>query len=157
MDEINGEIRRVPENWEHPREITGNGAGEYVPLIRYEKIDIGNKMFQENLQKWFKEHKEFEEGKKFVIPDDRHGDDVFMKCEGATYTSYTGPPPIVDNPDDFMPNGDWYQLYEKCGVPISPPFETTEELTKWLAEWLIEKKVFEAFEETIGFHQARGK
>lgn len=38
------------------------------------------------------------------------------------------------SPDDYMPSGEWYQLYEtvSLGTPLSPPFATPEELINWL-------------------------
>ena len=39
-------------------------------------------------------------------------------------------------PEDFMPDGDWWQLFETVseGTPITPPFPTSEALVDYLVE-----------------------
>lgn len=38
-------------------------------------------------------------------------------------------------PEDFMPRGEWYQLFETVseGTPLSPPFVTKKYLVDWLS------------------------
>lgn len=42
--------------------------------------------------------------------------------------------PYQPDPEDYMPKGQWYQLYENVseGTPISPPFSTKAKLRDWL-------------------------
>ncbi len=117
------EIRRVPENWKHPKDEDG----KYKPMVDYDftktKVD-----WEEELAGWYEEQQEFENGKEFG--------DMYSKKNGFTYTEWAGEPPSPPNPDKFMPKGEWYQLYEDVseGTPISPPFETEQELVDWLTK-----------------------
>lgn len=42
----------------------------------------------------------------------------------------------VPVPEEYMPTGEWFQLFETVseGSPLSPSFETGDELAAWLAE-----------------------
>jgi hypothetical protein len=72
----------------------------------------------------------------------RAGDEWEPKCEVAlacdTFDDWDGSRPL---PEDYMPN--WpeaerthYQMYESTteGTPISPVYETPEQLARWLAD-----------------------
>ncbi|HXU26062.1 MAG TPA: hypothetical protein VN698_02435 [Bacteroidia bacterium] len=43
--------------------------------------------------------------------------------------------PKYPDPQRYMPTGEWYQLYETVseGTPLSPPFETADQLIDWLS------------------------
>lgn len=53
----------------------------------------------------------------------------------CSYEDIAGEPPRPPNPDDYMPKGEWIQLFENVseGTPLTPPFETAPELIDWLA------------------------
>lgn len=61
--------------------------------------------------------------------------DVWKYEPRVYYSDYSGDPPSPPNPDDYMPTGTWYQLYETVseGTPLSPPFKTKEQLVVWLS------------------------
>ena len=117
------EVRRVPENWEHPTNERG-----HKPLLGW--------AFSEDRDQWIEESKQWENG----LESDFHGGwEPISGChQGMTYADYAGEPP---EPKDYMPEWDESELthimmYETCteGTPISPAFKTPEELARWLAE-----------------------
>lgn len=98
------EVRRVPADWEHPT----YGNGRYVPL--YEDYETAYKNFMEKVEK--------------------DGLQEALEWFGS-----------APNKNDYMPT--WneevkthYMMYETTseGTPISPAFETPEELAQWLAD-----------------------
>ncbi|MDZ4181165.1 MAG: hypothetical protein U1E29_18335 [Coriobacteriia bacterium] len=99
------EVRMVPGDWQHPR-----GEGRYIPL--YEGAD--------RAQRERDYHEEVKEYGQAVADSD-----------------YSGPP---ETWDCFMPDfpedtATHLMMYETTseGTPISPAFETPEELAHWLA------------------------
>ena len=104
------EIRRVPANWEHPKNEHGN----------YQSMHDGD--FDTAANKW---DSEYELWKKGEHPDQE---------EGQTYWEYWGPPPERDFYHPRWDNADWYQVYETVseGTPVTPPFATKEELVDYL-------------------------
>jgi len=103
------ETRRVPEGWEHPKDQ----EGKYIAL--YDSI------FQKAACEWDSENKQWDK-----------------VSQGCTYAEYEG-----ERPEEswYMPEFREDQLtqimmYETCseGTPISPAFDTPEELAKWLAD-----------------------
>jgi hypothetical protein len=118
------EIRRVPANWEHPK--THNGSykplrDDYVGSLEY---------FKEEVDDFIKYMTEVVQTGKVKIYST-----VFRTPEEAyeylTEDGQMNPPEIKD----YMPTGDWYQLFENVseGTPITPPFETKQELVNWLS------------------------
>jgi len=117
------EVRRVPKDWQHPksREFnirTGQYEDRYVPMF--------DRSFADEMREWYTEWEKWETGWR---PDG---------TECKTYWEYAGGPP---DPERYMP--DWPEserthlmMYEDTseGTPISPAFETPEELAKWLAD-----------------------
>ena len=97
------EIRRVPKNWKHLREVN-NHTGEvgYKPMYQG---DFGEtyKDWNTELPTWYKEYKKWEAGE---FKHDKYSKD----CK--TYEDYAGPPPSPPSPYDYMPKGEWYQLFE---------------------------------------------
>jgi hypothetical protein len=120
------EVRRVPGNWEHPK----NRNGGYKPLHDGD--------YKEILKKW-------EQGKdKWEIEGLRKNwsDGVWMKIEdkfkNLSYEEWEREKP---EKYDYMPC--WSEeekthlmMYETTteGTPISPAFKTAEELARWLAD-----------------------
>lgn len=52
----------------------------------------------------------------------------------CSYEDIVGNIPTYPSPEDYMPTGEWYQLFETVseGTPLTPPFETPQELIEWL-------------------------
>lgn len=118
------EIRRVPKNWEHPKESNGNYESlvdDYIGSLKYYK----------------KEVEEFIEQMTEVIES---GDvkiyDTLFKTPQEAFDYLTEDEITPPDIHDYMPEGSWYQLFENVseGTPLSPPFETKEELIKWLTD-----------------------
>lgn len=103
------EIRRVPPNWNHPK----NRYGNYQSMI--------DKTFEAACTEW-------EAGLAAWVLEDHE----------ETYWEYEGLPP--NDRSYYRPwidkEATWYQLWETVseGSPVSPPFETKEELSSYLAE-----------------------
>lgn len=118
------EIRRVPKNWEHPKEEDN----QYKPMFQCSYKDEYRDRKSE-LKEWYKEYKLF---KKWKLVSSS-GEIVSEKY--SSYTEYAGNPPSPPNPDDYMPAGTWYQLYETVSewTPITPPFAKMDELIDRLA------------------------
>lgn len=128
------EVRLVPADWQHPKAFNSyRQRMEYVPLhdsrgrtyaTEAAEWDEGWAKWQEGLCRDYGEGEQW----KPVDEEDRH----------TRYTDYAGPRP---SPDDYMPNWPDEQrthlmMYEDTseGTPISPAFETPEELARWLAD-----------------------
>ena len=62
--------------------------------------------------------------------DDCDSCQIFAKLKGMEFTNHNCP----KFPDFGPPKGEWYQVWETTseGSPISPAFETPEELAEWL-------------------------
>jgi hypothetical protein len=119
------EVRLVPANWQHPK----NEHGHYVAL--YDGKDYDRKV-----REWDEASAKWQEG----LRDDWKGGwrPLDGTEEANTYAEWDGERP---NADDYMPR--WTEaearrlmMYETCseGTPISPDFETPEELARWLAD-----------------------
>lgn len=103
------EVRRVPPNWEHPR----NEDGRYIPLY--------DQTYESARREWL----------------DGYAAHEPAEHDGLDYWEYDGMPPVRADyrpyPDE---EATWYQVYETVseGTPVSPPFATQEELIAHLAE-----------------------
>ncbi|ORL48623.1 Hypothetical protein (plasmid) [Pseudomonas putida] len=118
------EVRKVPANWQHPSD--GNfpdGKPRFDPLFSANRFISRAAQWDEDATKW--ELGEF--------PEEADDNDRALSFE-----EWDGPRP---NPDDYMPL--WpesecthFMMYELSteGTPISPAFETLEELATWLAD-----------------------
>jgi hypothetical protein len=124
------EIRRVPANWEHPRiecthspwgggysDAKANGGKCYQPMYDND--------FQSEMDEWIKEYILWKEG---GHPECK---DIFDFCD-----DYNNPP----RPEYYHPKFDnpvWYQVYETVseGTPVTPPFETKQELVDYLIKY----------------------
>ena len=121
------EVRRVPAGWQHPKEWSWNAHGMRVE--RFKPLYPGDK-YQSRVDKWDEECAKWRRGE---FPDYADAEDR-QKC----YEQWAGQRP---HRDDYMPN--WpeaerthYMMYEDTseGTPISPAFETPEELARWLTD-----------------------
>ena len=102
------EVRRVPPNWEHPKDV----SGQYVSMYDETYKEASEEWMQE-LDKWR------EEGR-----------------EGYAWEYFGNPPDDRCYRPEFTEEPTWYQLYQTVseGYPVSPPFETPEELARYLSD-----------------------
>lgn len=124
------EIRKVPANWQHPTKErydirTGRTVEYYQPLY--------NRPYIEALTEWIKEHEAWERGEHEGQVKYGH-----TKAEFPHYANYGGNAPDVEY---YRPNWPaeemtWWQVFETVseGTPVTPPFETREELVEYLVE-----------------------
>lgn len=126
------EIRRVSKGWEHPRDEHGH----YKPLYDDD--------YEAQAQEWLKNCAEWEAG---THPD--LVEDPELKQRIAHFWEWDGSPP---DPEYYRPA--WkpeemthYQMYENVseGTPVSPVFETLEELKQWLIREGYSEKAASAF------------
>ena len=111
------EIRRVPKDWQHPKD----GEGHYMPA-HDEDYDTAAKEWIENCQQWI-------EG---THPDQ---EDPEIAVKYPYYWDWVGPPPDMDYyRPAFESEPTHYQIYENIteGTPVSPVFETEAEMLEWL-------------------------
>ena len=109
------ELRIVPPNWEHPKDTRDN----YKPL---------EENYDEVASEWLKNciaysKGEYEHQKKYDTSECKY------------YWEYAGPPPEKDMYVSYKKTDcSWFQLYENVseGSPITPPFETKDELIQFL-------------------------
>ena len=119
------EVRMVPHGWEHPRD----GSGQYIPLLPGP--------FEERVARWDEEKEAWGRGLRRSWVD--YPSSKFVPHnEACTFEEYDGERP---RPEDYMPtfepgSATHLVMYETCseGTPISPAFETPEELARWLAD-----------------------
>lgn len=120
------EVRRVPRGWEHPKQDNG----DFIPLF-----DGSN--FTKEQQEWDEVAAKWAEG----LRDDWNGGWKPLEEDdekSMTFEEWYGGRPDAE---DYMP--EWTEedrtqlmMYENTteGTPISPAFETPEELARWLAD-----------------------
>jgi hypothetical protein len=129
------EVRRVPPNWEHPKKAEYNPR-TYTTRETYQPLydrDVES-AWAEWLERWNKWiGGEFAEVRA-DSPDLNYNENEPYRhlCD------WDGMPP---DPEYYRPKwldgeATWYQLYETVseGTPLTPPFETKEELAQYLAE-----------------------
>ena len=122
------EVRRVPKDWEHP--VKEDGFTD-VPLL--------GRSFSEDLRDWEECNEKWNQGQceTYAREGPKWGP-ISEEHRNLSYTEYNGPKPLAD---EYAP--DWpdeerthYQMYQTTseGTPISPVFETPEELARWLTD-----------------------
>jgi len=121
------EVRRVPADWQHPKHWICGMCGleeRYKPLFPGERYQPAVDEWDEGLVAW----------KRGEVPKYANAED----CKTMTYEQWAGQRP---HRDDYMPNWPAEQrthlmMYEDTseGTPISPAFETPEELARWLVD-----------------------
>ena len=115
------EIRMVPPHWDHP---TDEKDGHFIPMY--------DKTFAQACQEWKEKFAAWERGER---PDyfqtEKHPADLqFWEYDDG----------LPEDRNVYRPWQDeeatWVQLWETVseGTPVSPPFETREELAAYLAE-----------------------
>ena len=125
------EVRHVPKNWEHPKRVNEyNDREELRPMVQQE-FEKAYSDFKKDLKEWYQKQEAFENGEVYEL---KHKNKIYSKANGNTYEDWGGKPPCPPSPYEYMPIGEWYQLFENVseGTPLSPPFETKEELVEWL-------------------------
>ncbi len=113
------EIRRVPKDWEHPKDDNGR----YKPQFE--------RTYKEAAEDWLKSLSDFQgdvDGEKTeaIKEYDTH---YFWDWDG-------GPPDKEYYMPEFESEATAYQIYENVseGTPVSPVFETEAEMIEWLIE-----------------------
>lgn len=117
------EVRRVPAHWQHPKEYNSyRGEETYKPLY--------DANWRERAEQWDIDRAKWESGERPDYASEYAADFPFDQYEGQRPFS-----------EDYMPS--WpdaerthLMMYEDTteGTPISPAFETPEELARWLAD-----------------------
>jgi hypothetical protein len=120
------EIRRVPANWEHPKEECHSHRPPCYGGVHYHPMH--DEDFETRLNEWLEGYEKWKKGE--------HEAQKESWTEGLPYWEYDGPPP---NPYYYHPkweSAEWYQMYETVseGTPVTPPFATKEELINYLVE-----------------------
>ena len=122
------EVRRVPADWQHPKEWRWDAQGRRVE--RYKPLLPGEN-YQPRVDEWDEECAKWKAGwRPEHCTDPEH--------RAMAYEQWAGQRP---HRDDYMPNWPAEQrthlmMYEDTseGTPISPAFETPEELAQWLVD-----------------------
>lgn len=127
------EIRRVPPNWQHPKEKKYN-------YLSAQTEEVFKPLFDRDVEtafgEWMGEYNEWLTGG-FDKVRKEHPD---LKYKGdepyRAYCDWNGQPP---DPEYHRPKwsdeeATWFQMYETVseGTPVSPPFATKEELVEYL-------------------------
>jgi hypothetical protein len=113
------ELRMVPANWEHPKVDRWNGELGYQPMY--------DSTFEQAAKEWKDGFAAWERGDRPSYCSD--------ECKSLEYWEYEMDPP---NRKYYRPWKDeeatWYQVWETVseGTPVTPPFETKEELIEYL-------------------------
>lgn len=121
------EVRRVPKDWKHPN---GGRDGPKPLFYSQQHGDLARK-----IAKWDEEEVQWKKG---LRRDWDNQNKWIPHGNSYDFEQWDGGRP---DPADYMP--DWpdaerthYQMYETTteGTPISPVFETPEQLARWLAD-----------------------
>lgn len=114
------EVRKIKRGWEHPKYPNGS----YIPL---------HDSYAKRVAEWDEECAKWCTGWR---PDYCRRDATYPSTvEG--YVAWDGERPVESEyMPDFGNEADMLVMYETCteGTPISPAFETPEELARWLAD-----------------------
>jgi hypothetical protein len=164
------EIRRVPPNWEHPTSDCRHspwkgGCGEAI--LRGDGR-CSHPLYDRDVETAFTEWlAEFEDWKSrgMAEANSKYGEKYSADEPYRGFCEWNGSPPSVEYyRPRWTEEPSWYQLYETVseGTPVSPPFETQEELAQYLAEngdyWYqrdIQEGKFDTFRSKPTIEQAR--
>jgi hypothetical protein len=163
------EVRRVPANWQHPKQIRREYRGGREQVIErhrpmldssYEDAVAG---YHKGLADWLEGHRRWGEGfyrkwdgtevpraealrdaanyvnkerEQHAFSADYREEELRRYETGlCSWAEFAGEPPRHPDPDDYMPSGPWFQLFETVseGTPLPPPFETEDGLVFWLS------------------------
>ena len=122
------EVSMVRPDWEHPKQDDGG----YVPLL------YNNGAFNDRLEVWETEYAKWQEGLRVSWSNGKKWVPIEDKYKDETYEEWAGSKP---KESEYMPDWDdsectHLMMYEDTteGTPISPAFETPEELSRWLVD-----------------------
>lgn len=118
------EVRRVPANWQHPKDE----GGHFIPLFEGDA-------YAQRVAEWDEEAAQWAKGFRKDWSND--GWKPLDGTEGS-YHDWAGERPDIT---DYMPvwsesEATHFMMYEDTseGTPISPAFATPEELARWLVD-----------------------
>ena len=115
------EIRRVPENWEHPKD----SQGHYIPLYDREYEPTAREYLNDCIAWGNGTHPDLVKHPEY-------------KKEYPYFWMYSGGPP---NAESYRPrfenDATWLQVYETVseGTPVTPPFSSKQELIDYLVQY----------------------
>lgn len=131
------EIRRVPPNWEHPRQTCPHSTW-FGGCREAEENDgkcfkpMYDRDFETEIEDWYAQYQLWKKGEhpdQADYPDD---------TKGKTFWDWDGGPPDPEyhRPKWSEEEATWYQVYQTVseGTPVTPPFATKEELVDYLVE-----------------------
>lgn len=117
------EIRRVPANWDHPtRTHPYNGSTDYQPML--------DQSYEDAAAEWLADFDRIRGG---------NPDRLEAECYPSGVTHWASEN-VAPDPAYYRPWADdeaiWFQVWETVseGTPVSPPFETEDELVEYLAQ-----------------------
>jgi hypothetical protein len=121
------EVRVVPKNWEHPKDARGN----YLPLLKWP--------YSKEMSDWIEGREAWDRGevpdysawpKRLFKPKDEDITGSFEEYEGDL------PEQASYMPEWASGEATMLMMYENTseGTPVSPAFETPEQLARWLAD-----------------------
>mgnify|MGYP001168790658 CR=1 FL=1 len=118
------EIRRVPPNWDHPISKDEYGRERRQPMY--------DSTYAAARTEWLEELRKWE-------ASEDHDRDKHRREDGSAYDYWewnSGPPDRAYYRPWSDDEATWFQLWETVseGTPVSPPFETLDELAQYLAE-----------------------
>jgi hypothetical protein len=117
------EIRRVPGNWQHPKDADGR----YIGLFETSRFKRDAQRWDEENEMWLKGYRS--DGRSNYVP-------IEPEHQHKSYVEWTQERPELRN---YMPQ--WanderthYMIYESVteGTPISPAFRNAVDLLNWL-------------------------
>lgn len=114
------EVRRVPKDWQHPKKH--GYTDRYQPMF--------DEPFATAMREWIKNWEAWERGERPEYCTGESRDLPYWEWD-------SGPPdPAYYRPDWPEETRTHLMMYEDTseGTPISPAFETPEELARWLAD-----------------------
>ena len=130
------EIRRVPPNWEHPQNTVWD-PWRNVEVVQYQPMY--DRDVQSRMDEWLAGYQKWLTGE-FNKVRQENPDLTYSEAEPyRAFCDWEGEPP---DPKYYRPKwtdgeATWFQVYETVseGTPVSPPFETAEELAQYLADY----------------------
>ena len=113
------ELRRVPANWQHPK----NDSGRHQPMLTRD--------YEAEMQEWIDGRALWKAG---THPDQQE----YESAKGRAWEDWYGTAPDHDYYQPAWTDAErtHFQMYETCseGTPISPVFATPEECARWCAD-----------------------
>lgn len=127
------ELRRVPENWDHPKRSVPNHR---LGVMEEQYQPMRDQTAQEAFDEWLSEYQKWLGGEHDKIIAE-YGADDYPKTEPyRAFCEWHGSPPTPEyyrpawKPEELT----WWQVWETVseGTPVTPPFATQAELIEYL-------------------------